>query len=79
MALLSYMYWTPVRASFIDGIHGRYLIPLAPADFILICSLTRQAHWRFPFSARTTDVALPLISLCVCIYFVEMVWMRYYG
>ena len=80
IALLSYLYWTPVRAAFIDGIGGRYLIPLSPAVFILTCSAMRRApRFRLPYSARTLNALLILISLLACIYFVAVVRNRYYG
>jgi len=77
IALLSYLYWTPVRASFIDGIGGRYLIPLSPAFFLFICFSTRRLHLRIPRMAL--DRGMILISLGVCIYFIVVVWRRYYG
>ena len=80
IALLSYLYWTPVRAAFIDGIGGRYLIPLSPAVFILTCSAMRRAsRFRLPYSARTLNVLIILISLLACIYFLAVVRNRYYG
>ena len=80
IALLSYLYWTPVRAAFVDGIGGRYLIPLSAAVFLVISSAMRRAsRFRFPCSARTLNVLMILISLLACIYFVAVVRNRYYG
>jgi uncharacterized membrane protein len=80
IALLSYLYWTPVRAAFVDGIGGRYLIPLSPAVFILACSAMRRAsRFRLPCSARTLNALMILISLLACIYFLAVVRNRYYG
>jgi len=80
IALLSYLYWTPVRAAFIDGIGGRYLIPLSPAVFLVISSAMRRApRFRLPCSARTLNALMILISLLASIYFVAVVWNRYYG
>jgi uncharacterized membrane protein len=80
IALLSYLYWTPVRATFIDGIGGRYLIPLSPAILLVIsCAMRRASRLRLPYSARTLNTLMVLISLFVCVYFVAVVWNRYYG
>jgi uncharacterized membrane protein len=78
IALLSYLYWSPVGLAYIDGIHGRYLIPLSPAVFVLIGSLSRRIGrpWR---SERSLNIAAALISLAVCCYLLAVVWNRYYG
>jgi uncharacterized membrane protein len=79
--MLSYLYWTPVGFPFIDGIHGRYLIPLTPAMFMVACSFAR----RMPRPLDTLhydahlNISTALISLGVCIYFLTIVWNRYYG
>jgi uncharacterized membrane protein len=80
IALLSYLYWTPVRAAFIDGIGGRYFIPLSPAVLLVICCAMRRAsRFRLACSARTLNALMILISVIVGIYFVAVVRNRYYG
>jgi uncharacterized membrane protein len=81
IAILDYLYWSPVGLPYIDGIHGRYLIPLTPAVFILVCSAARQLprSWRIHTSQNALNLATAMISLGVCIYFLAVVWNRYYG
>jgi uncharacterized membrane protein len=81
IALLSYLYWTEVGRSLIYGINGRYLIPVTPAIFVLLCSIFRKlpgrlrVHWR---SNRLNGLSA-IISLGVCTYFLFKVWTRFYG
>ena len=80
IALLSYLYWTPVGATYIDGLHGRYLIPLTPAVLILVCTAFRklpgvQIIWR----PETIDGLIAAASICASAYFLLVVWNRYYG
>ncbi len=81
IALLDYLYWSPVGFPYIDGIHGRYLIPLTPAILILVCSATRRLPSRLRVHAPpgALDTAAAVISLGVCLYFLAVVWNRYYG
>ncbi|HEX4053422.1 MAG TPA: DUF2142 domain-containing protein [Tepidisphaeraceae bacterium] len=81
IALLDYLYWSPVGFPFIDGIHGRYLIPLTPAIFILACSVARRLPQRLrPHPPPAIlNAATILISLGICSYFLIVVWNRYYG
>jgi uncharacterized membrane protein len=76
IALLTYMYWTPVGAAEIDGIHGRYLIPLTPAALILLCSLLPRLRVA---RSEWIDGVVAAASICASIYFLAMVWNRYYG
>lgn len=79
IALLSYLYWTPVGALQIDGIHGRYLIPLSPAVFILLCAAFNRMGVKLPLQPRAVKLILPLISLLTCIYWTIAIWNRYYN
>jgi uncharacterized membrane protein len=76
IALLSYMYWTPVGASYIDGLHGRYLIPLTPAMLILVCSILPRMRIS---RDEVINRVVACFSICVSIYFLIVVWNRYYG
>jgi hypothetical protein len=81
IALLSYLYWTPVGSTFIDGIGGRYFIPLAPAVLLLLsCLAVRLPETRAlqALRPRLNQIAAAA-ALCVCVYFVVLVWGRYYG
>jgi uncharacterized membrane protein len=80
IALLSYMYWTPVGATFIDGIHGRYLIPLTPAVLMLICSAIRKLRKvKIGLKSEWINGLIAAISVCASAYFLAVVWNRYYG
>ncbi len=81
IAFLEYLYWSPPGLFFIDGLNGRYLIPLTPAMFVLLCSAFRRLppQLRLKASQRASNAAAAAISVCVCAYFLGMVWMRYYG
>jgi uncharacterized membrane protein len=75
LALVSasqYALWTPYGADYVDGIQGRYFIPLAPAAAWLL-------HTR-RFAARPVllDRALPWWSLFSCVFSVWLVVQRYY-
>jgi uncharacterized membrane protein len=79
IAVLSYLYWTQVGAPQIDGIHGRYLIPLSPAVFILVCAAFNRIGLKSPLQPRAMKLILPLISLFTCIYWTIAIWNRYYN
>jgi uncharacterized membrane protein len=77
IAFLSFLYWTPVGASQIDGIHGRYLIPLTPAVFILLSALLQRT--KLPLRPRAADLSVWLLAILTSTYFAVMIWNRYYG
>lgn len=81
IALLSYLFWTRVGDSLIYGINGRYLIPVAPAMLMLLCSTFRRlpGKWRIHSPQTNLNAANVLISLGTCIYFLAAIWGRYYG
>jgi uncharacterized membrane protein len=81
IALLDYLFWTPPAYYFIDGINGRYLIPLTPPMIVLLCCVFRRlpSHWRLHANQCALNIATAAVPLVVCIYFLGMVWMRYYG
>jgi uncharacterized membrane protein len=81
IGFLNYVYWAPVGARFIEGLQGRYFIPLAPAVILLIWSTTRrfsQHAWaRIP--AWILNCAAAMIALVSCCYTVIAVLLRYHG
>jgi uncharacterized membrane protein len=79
IALLDYLYWTPVGSSFIEGIHGRYLIPLSPAVALLMVSAMRRLGIGFRAKPQYLNLMTAIISLVSCGYFLDLVWNRYYG
>jgi uncharacterized membrane protein len=80
IALLSYLYWSPVGLSYIYGISGRYLIPLSPAVIVLLCSACRSlpGYLRPRMRQSTLNLITALIALGVCVYFLAVAWNRYY-
>jgi len=81
IALLSYLFWTEVGRSLIYGINGRYLIPVAPAILVLLCTTFRglPEKWRIHGASGRLNVLSAFVSAGVCIYFLFEVWRRYYG
>ena len=81
IALLSYLFWSPPGLPFIDGLNGRYLIPLTPPMFVLLCSAFRRLprHLRPQLLHGALNLATAVVCLGVCIYFLAAVWTRYYG
>lgn len=55
ISLSQYVAWTPVGSSSIDGIQGRYFLPIAPA-LLLALSSSRLRWW--PWAAGVTAVAV---------------------
>jgi uncharacterized membrane protein len=80
IALLDYLYWSPVGLPYIDGMSGRYLIPLSPAIIVLLCSVFRSLprYLRPRPRQNTVNLITALVALGVCIYFLAVVWRRYY-
>ena len=81
VALLNYVFWTPVGAEHVNGMQGRYLIPLAPAIIILLSVLFRRLprpNWALP-AERRLDAIAALIALVSCGYTLAAVYLRYYG
>jgi uncharacterized membrane protein len=76
-AFLNYLVWTPVGYWYLQGLQGRYFIPLGLAMLILIWGITR----RFLVRPDTWQINLLVIGFCVCgcIYTVFLVMGRYFG
>jgi uncharacterized membrane protein len=79
-AFLNYLVWTPVGSSRLEGLQGRYFIPLGMALLILIWAAMRRfpraipplpSRWQFDFIAA---------GLCVggCFYTLSLVFRRYF-
>ena len=76
LALVSasqYASWTPYGADYVEGIQGRYFIPLAPAAAWIFHS------GRFPAEPALLDRSLPWISLLSSGLAIWTVLHRYYG
>jgi uncharacterized membrane protein len=81
IGLLNYLYWTPVGANHIEGLQGRYLIPLAPAVMFLIWGVMR----RFPpppwhgVVRHKLDAIATLFAVAGAGYAMGVVYFRYYA
>lgn len=46
--LLLWVSWTPAGHPFIEGVQGRYFLPLLPALGVVLGGLATRQHWVFP-------------------------------
>lgn len=81
IAIFSYIFWTPVGFPVILGISGRYFIPLAPAIIVLLSSVASYLPEPPFLTARRKHLNMITASaaLFMCIYFLVVVWARYYA
>jgi uncharacterized membrane protein len=80
VGLLNYIYWTPIGKSHVDGLQGRYLLPLAPAIVYLVWALTRKLP-PFPWNwlpQRTLNRIACGVSIFGSSYAIILVFFRYY-
>jgi uncharacterized membrane protein len=78
LALVSasqYATWTPYGADYVEGIQGRYFIPLAPA----VAWIFHTRRWQADHLARLLDQILPWLSLLSFAMALWTVLHRYYG
>lgn len=76
IAFLNLLYWTPIDSNYILGLQGRYLIPLTPAVFLLICSVA--CRWIAPRSDMRLNAAAILVSITMCGCLLILVTRRFY-
>ncbi|WP_017721846.1 DUF2142 domain-containing protein [Kamptonema formosum] len=69
---LFYITWTPAGADAIQGIQGRYFIPLAPLFFLLLYNQT------FHFTIKNPQLAATCYSLFSSTLTAAVLWKRYY-
>lgn len=69
-----YLSWTPVGARMIDGVQGRYFIPLAPMIFLLLGNCRRQTG---TFTNKF-DVAVPAYSSVILTVSCYVIYSGYY-
>jgi uncharacterized membrane protein len=79
IALLDYLYWSTVGLPYIDGVHGRYLIPLSPAVAILLVASFAKLRIRFRLPAAHLNAATADFLTACCAYFYFLVWFRYWS
>ena len=65
-----YLVWTPVCSAALEGVQGRYFIPLIPLAIAATAGCLRD--WR------SVRVAVPLLSCIANIVGLAAVWARYY-
>jgi uncharacterized membrane protein len=73
ISLSQYIAWTPVRASRIEGIQGRYFLPLGPLALALLRVRHRDA--TLSITAGLVVLTIAVLSNCVALWTVAQ---RYY-
>jgi uncharacterized membrane protein len=64
VATLLYMTWSPIRGSAIEGVQGRYFIPVAPLFFLLFYN--KKVEWKlFDRYARKIVYLTVIVSLLI--------------
>lgn len=80
IGLLNYLYWTPIGANRIQGMQGRYLIPLAPGVLLFLWAVGRhlpKPPWHRA-SPQTLDAIATLVAVIGAAYALAAVYFRYY-
>jgi len=80
LLLLIYLIWTPVGGPSVDGLQGRYFIPIAAAMLLLLSALWRALPARFQShsSASRRNVITVLLALASCVYTIIIIYLHYY-
>jgi uncharacterized membrane protein len=76
LSFSQYVAWTPLGADFIDGLQGRYFLPLAPAAALLLYNRRLAGRWPAGPGAGLRCGAL---SLTFTILTLLRIWFRYHG
>jgi uncharacterized membrane protein len=81
IAFLNLLYWTDVGSNYVQGLQGRYFIPLTPPLFLLACSLARRVPRPAPTLRlqKLLDFAAVTISGIICACLLGLVIHRFYG
>lgn len=79
VGLLNYLYWTAVGDRCVESLHGRYLIPLAPAVLLLIRGVWPGPPARRPGAAWRSNAAVVAVAIVAGGYTLAAVYFRYYG
>jgi uncharacterized membrane protein len=74
VAAMLYATWSEVGGDRIEGIQGRYFIPIAPLLFLLLCN-QRSRIGKLERSAPLLVTAVAAVSICVTLYSIVT---RYY-
>jgi uncharacterized membrane protein len=80
IALLNFLYWTPLGSIYILGLQGRYFFPLTPAIFLLACSTARRLppYLQTRWSETRLNAAVVMISFLFCTCLLISVYCRFY-
>ncbi len=76
LSLSQYLSWTPLGADRIDGLQGRYFLPLLPAGALLLYN--RRLAGRWPCGAGA-GLRLGVWSACFLVLTLATLWFRYHG
>lgn len=74
LALFFYISYTELRSPTIEGIQGRYLIPLAPLLFLVLC----PRRWRIDLSAKRLHWLLIAFLVLTLTITLRVIIRRYY-
>jgi uncharacterized membrane protein len=82
ISLALYLVWTPLGADFVQGMQGRYLLPLAPVAALLL--YRRRAAGRLGAVAASwwpaaVAAACAVLSVGFTVLTLLLIWFRYYG
>jgi uncharacterized membrane protein len=74
--LMLYLSWSDVGASVIEGIQGRYFIPLLPLALILISTISIPVKHKWRGSMIVIVLAIAALAYAISCH---ALWHRYYG
>ncbi len=80
LLLLIYLIWTTVGGLCVDGLQGRYFIPIAAATLLLVSALWRALPAKFQShrSASWRNLITVLLALASCVYTISIIYLHYY-
>jgi uncharacterized membrane protein len=79
IAILDYVFWSAVNLGRVDGLQGRYLIPIMPALFLAVRSaLDGMPSRLWTNQSARWDVGVAAMAVATAVYTVDTVYWRYY-
>jgi uncharacterized membrane protein len=80
-AFLNYLFWTPVGFPQLQGLQGRYFIPLGLAMLILAWGILRRSPKLIPPLNNSIKLDVIASALCICggFYTLFLVFTRYFA
>jgi hypothetical protein len=73
-----YLCWTPIGSQHIDGLQGRYFLPLGGAGVLLLCNRRLGRHGA-PSNEPARANRLALTSAALTVGSLVTLWVRYHG